>query len=87
MSDSAPGTHPRVTVSGVGGIGEVVLARLLASGHPAGRLRGMVRTEDHARRLVRTYAVDVSADNGRAARGAEVLILAVRPDQAEKVLA
>ncbi|GGS49314.1 hypothetical protein F2B00_09685 [Streptomyces parvus] len=87
MSDRKPHTHPLVTVSGAGSIGESVLAGLLGSGHPADRLRATVRTAERAEHLARSYAVEVTTDNARAALGADVLVLAVRPDQAEAVLA
>lgn len=86
-AEPPPAVPPLVTVAGAGHLGRSVLAGLLAAGHPAHRLRATTRTAEQAERLARSHPVGVSTDNGRAARDADVLVVTVRPAQADEVLA
>ncbi|MEU6602765.1 pyrroline-5-carboxylate reductase family protein [Streptomyces flaveolus] len=79
------GHHPPpIAVLGAGHIGRTVVARLLAGGHPPSRLRATTRTR--AAELAAAYGIAAGADNAEAASGADILVLAVRPDQADAVL-
>ncbi|MEV4556219.1 pyrroline-5-carboxylate reductase dimerization domain-containing protein [Kitasatospora sp. NPDC049285] len=87
MTAATAAPAPLTAVIGAGHLGEAVLARLLAQGHPADRLRATTGTPAGARLLTERHAVQVDSDNGAAADGAEVLILTVRPDRAAEALA
>ncbi|MET9484857.1 pyrroline-5-carboxylate reductase dimerization domain-containing protein [Streptomyces sp. NPDC006638] len=78
---------PLVAVLGAGHIGGTVVARLLAGGHPPSRLRATTRSRAHAAEIAAAYGIATGEDNAEAASGADILVLAVRPDQADAVLA
>ncbi|MCJ1681158.1 NAD(P)-binding domain-containing protein [Streptomyces sp. APSN-46.1] len=75
-----------MVVLGAGHIGETVVARLLAAGHPATRLRATTRTQRRAEALAAAHGIVTGVNNAEVAAGADVLVLAVRPPQAEDVL-
>nr|QVT76750.1 pyrroline-5-carboxylate reductase [Streptomyces sp.] len=78
---------PLVTVLGAGHMGRTVVARLLAGGHHPSRLRATTRSRTRAGELAAEYGITATADNAEASSGADLLVLAVRPDQADAVLA
>ncbi|MFI9617121.1 pyrroline-5-carboxylate reductase family protein [Streptomyces sp. NPDC052023] len=78
---------PLVTVLGAGHIGRTVVARLLAGGHRPSRLRATTRSRTRAGELAGEYGITTGVDNAEASSGADILVLAVRPDQADAVLA
>ncbi|MFJ9773646.1 pyrroline-5-carboxylate reductase family protein [Kitasatospora sp. NPDC101157] len=84
VADSEP---PIVAVLGAGHIGGTVVAKLLAAGHPADRLRATTRSREHAGVIAARHGIAAGVDNPAAAAGAHVLIVAVRPDQSDAVLA
>ncbi|WP_316524135.1 pyrroline-5-carboxylate reductase family protein [Kitasatospora brasiliensis] len=77
---------PIITVLGAGHIGETVVAKLLAAGHPADRLRATTRSREHAAGIAARHGIAAGVDNSAAAAGAHVLMVAVRPDQSDAVL-
>jgi len=70
-----------VAVFGAGKIGEVLLAGLLRSGWPADRLLATTRRPERAAELTAKYGVRV-VDNATAANAADVLAVAVKPQDA-----
>jgi pyrroline-5-carboxylate reductase len=75
-----------VAVLGAGKIGESLLAGLLAAGHPRGKLSFTERVPARAAEVTERHglaAVDVSS----AARTADVLVVAVKPQDIEALLA
>jgi pyrroline-5-carboxylate reductase len=77
--------RPTVAVLGAGKIGESLLAGLLADGHPAERLMFVERararaTEVSARHGIASVAAQTAAD------AADVLVVAVKPQDIEAVL-
>ncbi|HEX7354554.1 MAG TPA: pyrroline-5-carboxylate reductase [Mycobacteriales bacterium] len=68
----------RVAILGAGMLGESLLSGLLASGRPAADMVISERHEARATQLADTYGVTV-ASSADAARGAEVVFLAVKP--------
>jgi pyrroline-5-carboxylate reductase len=75
-----------VAVIGAGKIGEVLLSGLLRSGWPAGRLLATARRAERGAELERRYGVRV-VDNDTAAAEADVLAVAVKPQDAAALMA
>jgi pyrroline-5-carboxylate reductase len=77
---------------GCGSMSEAIMAGLLGSGFPADRVRATVRTTTRAGWLADTYGVEASATGGtdanvRAARGAGLVVLGVKPGLVREVAA
>lgn len=81
----AAGVHT-VAVVGAGKIGELVLSGLLRAGWPAGKLLATARRADRAAELATRYGVRI-VDNLTAVAEADVLALAVKPQDAGALLA
>jgi pyrroline-5-carboxylate reductase len=75
-----------VAVIGAGKIGEVLLAGLLRSGWPVERLMATARRPERASELADRYGIRV-VDNAVAAAGADVLAVAVKPQDAGALMA
>ncbi len=75
-----------VAVIGTGKIGEVLLSGLMRSGWPAGRLMATARRPERAAELSERYGVRV-VDNATAAAEADVLAVAVKPQDAAALMA
>jgi pyrroline-5-carboxylate reductase len=75
-----------VAVIGAGKIGEVLLSGLLRSGWPAGRLLATARRPERGAELEGRYGVRV-VDNETAAAEADVLAVAVKPQDAAALMA
>ncbi len=80
-----PDVHT-VAVLGAGKIGEVLLSGLLRSGWPVGRLLATTRRADRALELTGRYGIRV-VDNETAVTEADVLAVAVKPQDAGALLA
>ena len=78
-------THT-VAVLGAGKIGELMLAGLLRAGWPADRLLATARRPERADELRRRYGVEL-VDNVTAVQRAEVIAVAVKPQDAAALLA
>lgn len=81
----APDVHT-VVVIGAGKIGELVLAGLLRAGWPADRLMATARRPERAVELAERYGIDV-VDNLTAVQRAEVIAIAVKPQDAATLMA
>jgi pyrroline-5-carboxylate reductase len=75
-----------VAVIGAGKIGEVLLSGLLRSGWPAGRLLATARRAERGAELAQRYGVRI-VDNSTAATEADVLAVAVKPQDAAALMA
>ena len=75
-----------IAVVGAGKIGEVLLSGLLRSGWPAGRLIATARRAERADELAARYGVRV-VDNEAAVAEADVLAIAVKPQDAAALMA
>lgn len=75
-----------VAVIGTGKIGELVLAGLLRAGWPAEQLLGTARRPERAEELAQRYGIRM-VDNLTAVAEAEVLAVAVKPQDAATLLA
>jgi pyrroline-5-carboxylate reductase len=80
-----PGTH-KVAVIGAGKMGETILSGLLRAGWPAGALMATARRQERADQLAERYGVELLG-NAEAAEAAEVLVIAVKPQDASTLLA
>ena len=76
-----------LAILGTGRMGEALLGGLLRSGavSPA-QLRCTVRSEERAASLTETYGVDVSTDSAGAADAADVIVVAVKPQNIRALL-
>jgi pyrroline-5-carboxylate reductase len=74
-----------VAVIGAGKIGEVLLSGLLRAGWPVGRLLATARRPERGRELADRYGVRV-VPNDVAAAEADVLAIAVKPQDAEALM-
>jgi pyrroline-5-carboxylate reductase len=75
-----------IAVIGAGKIGEVLLSGLLRAGWPAERLLATARRAERAAELKERYGVEV-IDNETAVDRADVLAIAVKPQDAEALMA
>jgi pyrroline-5-carboxylate reductase len=74
-----------IAVIGAGKIGEVLLSGLLKAGWPAGRLIATARRPERATLLGERYGIRV-LDNADAAAEAEVVVIAVKPQDAAALM-
>ena len=74
-----------VAVVGAGKIGEVLLSGLVRAGWPVDRLIATTRRPDRGRELTERYGVRV-LPNEAAAVEADVLAVAVKPQDAEALM-
>ncbi|WP_326552725.1 pyrroline-5-carboxylate reductase [Micromonospora sp. NBC_01813] len=79
-----PGAHS-IAVIGAGKIGELVLSGLLRAGWPAAQLMATTRRRERAEDIAVRYGVSV-VDNDTAVERAEVLAVAVKPQDAAALL-
>jgi pyrroline-5-carboxylate reductase len=75
-----------IAILGVGKLGEALLSGLLRSGHPAGELLAAERHPERATEISGRYGV-ATPDPVAAAAGADVLLLAVKPQDMKALLA
>jgi len=76
----------RIAVLGAGKIGEALLAGLIAAGQPAGDLLFTERHPERARELTARHGV-AAVDVPEAAARSEVLVVAVKPQDIDPLLA
>jgi pyrroline-5-carboxylate reductase len=68
-----------IAVLGAGTMGQAILGGLIGAGHPRKLLRATRRTERAADDLAKTSGVRVTSDNVAAVRGADIVVLALKP--------
>ncbi len=71
----------RLAFIGGGNMAAALISGLTKRGLPAERLVVADPSQDQLERLVRDYAVKTAPDNVSAVQGAEVVVLAVKPQQ------
>ena len=84
---SNPLLHKRLAVLGAGKMGGILLRafldqKLVAPGH----VSATVRHPERAEKLAKALGVRIGSDNAAAVRGADVVLLAVKPMQMAEVL-
>lgn len=87
-----PRMHTTIAFLGCGAMSEAIMAGLLRSGFPADRVRATVRTTTRAAWLTDTYDVAATSTDGtdanaRAAAGAGLVVLGVKPGLVREVAA
>ena len=86
MSRMQQSESARVAFIGGGNMARALIAGLIRQGVAADCIRVGEPDPDTRLRLQRDFQITVTADNGEAARGADLLVLAVKPQQAAEVL-
>jgi pyrroline-5-carboxylate reductase len=77
----------KIAILGAGQIGEALLSGLLSSGwRKADELAASTRREERAEELRERHGVDVTLSNADAARGAALIVIAVKPQDIETLL-
>lgn len=80
-------TERRVGILGGGKMGEALLSGLLRSGRSPEDIVVTVRREERARELEESYGVGTMLDNAEAAAWAKTLVITVKPQDIEPLLA
>lgn len=75
---------PLFAFIGGGNMGRALIGGLLAAGHPASRIR-VADTYEASRKACDVFGIAIFDDGGTAARGADVVVLAVKPQQMRSV--
>lgn len=79
--------HPIITFIGGGNMAEAILCGLQASGHPGAKLRYTEPLDERRAYMQKKYPAMVgSIDNLKAVNGADIVILAVKPQVLKKVI-
>jgi pyrroline-5-carboxylate reductase len=78
----------RIAILGAGKIGESLITGLLLSGwREPGEIVATARREDHLSALAEEHGIEATADNRAAVDGAGVIVIAVKPQDIEALLA
>lgn len=75
-----------VTFLGAGNMANALVRGLLRAGVAPGRVSATVRREERRAELEKAYGIKVGFDNVAAAREAEVVVLAVKPQALDKLV-
>ncbi|MCA2980794.1 MAG: pyrroline-5-carboxylate reductase [Myxococcaceae bacterium] len=76
----------RLTFLGAGNMANAIIRGLIRSGQPAARLTATVRRAEKKAELEQAHGIAVGFDNVAAAREADVVVLAVKPQAMDKLL-
>lgn len=76
----------RIVIIGCGTLGEAILGGLLASGTAKSDVVATVRRKQHAAELAARHGVEATTDNERAVAGADMVLVAVKPQRASELL-
>ena len=76
----------KIAIVGMGKMGEAVAVGLRKSGAPGISVRGTTRSVESAEDAARRTGIACDTDNGKAVLASEIVLLSVKPHQAEKVL-
>lgn len=71
--------HKNITFIGAGNMARSIIAGLVASGYPAELITATDPNQEQRDRLAEQYGINTSADNSAAAKQADVIVLAVKP--------
>jgi pyrroline-5-carboxylate reductase len=78
---------PKLAVLGAGKMGEALVAGLLASGwRKPDEIVATTRRDEHAAELSKQFGIEVTTENAKAVAGAEVVVLAVKPQDIDSLL-
>ena len=76
----------KITFLGCGNMGSSLISGLIANGHPAASLFGVDPDEDQRRRVETRYAIRSTGNIADGVPGADVIVLAVKPQTVGAVL-
>lgn len=76
----------RITFLGAGNMANALIRGLIRSGEKASNITATVKREERKVELEKTHGIAVGFDNVAAARDADVVVLAVKPQAMDKVL-
>jgi len=77
----------KITFLGCGNMGTSLISGLIANGHPASSLSGVDPDETQRRKLAERHGIRVTAAIAEGVPGADVLVLAVKPQTVTAALA
>ena len=77
--------QPLFAFIGGGNMGQAIIGGLISAGHSASRIRVSDKLQDSRSRCAEAFNVATFADNLSAVEGADVVILAVKPQQMREV--
>src|SRR5690606_40566232 len=69
----------QIAVIGAGNLGGALIGGLLETGVPAARLRAADASAPRRRELKKAYGIEATASNVDACKGADAIVLAVKP--------
>jgi pyrroline-5-carboxylate reductase len=76
----------RITFLGAGNMANAIIRGLIRSGVKASNITATVKREERKAELEQTHGIAVGFDNVTAARDAEIVVLAVKPQAMDKLL-
>lgn len=76
----------KIAIIGMGKMGEAVALGLRKSGSNGFSVRGTTRSGESAKDAAKRLRIPCDTDNGKAVTSSKIVILSVKPHQAEKVL-
>ncbi|MBE2250270.1 MAG: pyrroline-5-carboxylate reductase [Myxococcus sp.] len=76
----------RITFLGAGNMANALIRGLLRSGEKASNITATVKREERKAELEKTHGISVGFDSVAAARDADVVVLAVKPQAMDKLL-
>lgn len=78
-------THPRIAFVGAGNMAASLIGGLLARGLPAAHITASEPLAEQRQRIAAEHGIQVLDDNAAAVAGAEVVVLAVKPQVMKEV--
>jgi pyrroline-5-carboxylate reductase len=72
-------THPRIAFIGAGNMATSLIGGLIARGVPAENIKASEPAAEQRQRIAREHGIVVFEDNAAAVQGAEIVVLAVKP--------
>lgn len=71
--------HPRIAFVGAGNMATSLIGGLIARGVPAENIKASEPVAEQRERIAREHGIVVAADNAAAVAGAQIVVLAVKP--------
>lgn len=76
-----------ICILGCGNMGRSLIGGLIANGYPSGKLQGADPNEEQRRQTAGLFNISVSPSSQEAAKNADVIVLAVKPQIVQESLA
>ena len=81
-----PSSISAICIVGMGKMGEAVAQGLRSQKTAGFKIRGTTRTKESAKDVVARLKIECDTDNAKAVAASEIILLCVKPHQAERVL-